>query len=182
MSSKLSSPNPKATVEPYERFTGALQQVGLDIGHLNHDQSFTRTQIVSETIDLALELGKPINLTNPDSQALLSLARDIENGTLVEKAKQTSGVGYFGTGVQMLNAVSVYLRQEYKDKKDEAARTLVAFADTLRDMASVDEQDRLVAGTPRTSRGNAAATPLQPFYQALATHARIAALALALQK
>ncbi|HLF02560.1 MAG TPA: hypothetical protein VI547_11330 [Anaerolineales bacterium] len=169
-----------ATISSYERFIEALQHVGLDIGNLNHDQSFTRTQVVSETIDFALELGKQIQLNNPGSQALLSLAREVENGALIERAKKTLDVKYFGTATQMLNAIATCLRQEYDGKSDEAARTLTAFAGTLQDVASIDEQDRLVAGTPQTTRGNAAVASLQPFYQALATHARMAALALAL--
>jgi hypothetical protein len=167
--------------EAYEKFINALQQVGLDIDHLNHDQSFSRTQLAMESVTLALEMGKPMRLQNPASQALLSLAASIEDGTLIEKAKSVAGVGRFGTGIQMLDAVVDCLKQERQNEVDETAHTLVAFAETLQDIASVDEQDRLVAASRHGMRGNAAGTPLQPFYQALTTHARITALALALQ-
>ncbi|HKZ71165.1 MAG TPA: hypothetical protein VJ020_13855 [Anaerolineales bacterium] len=181
MKAKVSFPPQVTPGEAYEQLVEALQQVGLDISQLNHDQCFTRTQIVVETITLALEFGKPINLSNPASQALLSFAQEIESGALVEKVKQTAGVERFGTGLQMLDAVVAHLRQTYSNKKNEMAHTLTAFANTLQDIASIDEQDRLVAGSHLASRGNATGTPLQPFYQALTTHARIAALALALQ-
>lgn len=170
------------SAESYGKFVAALQEVGLDISHLHHDHSFSRTQVVGETIGVALDFEKPFNLANPASRALLSLAQGIENGSLIERARKAAGVEVFGTGIQLLNGIAAYLQQEYRNKKDATARTVVAFADTLQDIAGLDEQDRLVAGALQTARGNAAATPLQPFYQALSTHARMSALALAFER